>query len=83
MFSPAVWNRGADQGPFVGGQVGVDQDAEGVPDQVAVVSIAPLGRPVVPEVYMMTQVSSAPTGASIGSSDASAIARSYAAPTST
>ncbi len=46
------------------------------------VSMAPLGRPVVPEVYMMMQVSSAVTGSSIGSSEAASVNSSYSGPTS-
>ena len=84
MFSPAVWNNGAETRARSSAITSWStRTLTAFHVRLPWVSIAPLGRPVVPEVYMMMQVSSAATGSSIGSSEAAASNWSYSAPTST
>ena len=73
MFSAAMWNSGAatrvTSSPIRSGSIST---LTAFQVRLAWVSIAPFGRPVVPEVYMIMQVSSSPTGSSIGSAEAAA-----------
>ena len=59
MFSAAVWNSGATTRVRSSArEVHVDQDVDAFQVMLPWVSTAPLGRPVVPEVYMIRQGSS-------------------------
>jgi hypothetical protein len=59
--------RGADQGDLLAGDVHVGEQVEGFRTRLPWVSTAPLGRPVVPEVWRIRAGSSRVTGTSIGS----------------